>query len=105
MNIEHLARLERTRSNSFGVASAPQGARPNIQKVLYLPPLKPSRPSLSKDRARSEGYHFLLDKIQGRHNELEEIYVTRNLYFLTKKADIEDAAKYYVPIHCKVKSL
>ena len=73
--IQSLSRLERIRSNSFGVAIGLQGARPSIPEVLYLqvPPLKPPHPLISKRRAHSHGVEFLLDKLQSRFHELDEI--------------------------------
>ena len=94
--IQSLARLERTRSNSFGVANGPQRAHPNIPKVLHLPPLQSPHPAISEHRAGPNSTKYLLDKFQTRFHEIEEIEATGSMYLLTEKADVEDAAKYYM---------
>ena len=86
--VQSLEKLERTRSNLFGVANNLQGVHPSIPQVLHFRPLKSPHPAVSDSEnfCHLHGYNFLLDNLESRHHQVEEVGAIEHMYPLTDKA-------------------
>jgi len=87
--VQSLEKLERTRSNLFGVANNLQGVHPSIPQVLHFRPLKSPHPAISENFCHLHGYNFLLDNLESRRHQVEEVGAIEHMYLLTDKAALK----------------